>query len=87
MKLKDQVKAAIKGTGLHRPLRKLVSAAYRRDTALARRLIEGINQRGFDRLRRKHATSTDNSRKYLDLECYVPEAVGEALKLASLFRS
>ena len=84
MSFKDQAKAAIKRIGLHRPLRKLVSPAYRRDTALARRLIESINQRGFDRLRRKHAASTDNSRKYLDLECYVPEAVRDARRLRLL---
>jgi len=84
MSFTDIAKSAIKRTGLHRPLRKLVSPTYRRNTALASRLIVDINQRGFDQLRRKHGAGKDNSRKYLDLECYVPDAVRDAQKLGLL---
>src|SRR5438093_1415141 len=80
----NTAKEAIKKTGLHRPLRKFISSSYRREFTLARQLIKDIRQCGFEQICQKHSRNQDNSRKYLDLECHVPEAVRNARKLELL---
>jgi 2-polyprenyl-3-methyl-5-hydroxy-6-metoxy-1,4-benzoquinol methylase len=57
---------------------------YRREAALSKRLIADIEQLGFERLRQRHANFQDNSRKYLQLHDYFPEAVRLAGRLGVL---
>lgn len=84
MRILNKMREAIKSTGLHRPVRQLVSASYRRQYALMEQLIKDIHLRGFERIRQKHSSSLDNSRKYLNLDWHLAEVVHLGSKLGLL---
>jgi len=68
-------------------VKKVIKSAlptYRRESALSKRLVADIEQLGFERVRQQHSAFQDNSRKYLQLQEYFPEAVRLAGRLGLL---
>jgi SAM-dependent methyltransferase len=81
MKIIDASKDALKETGLHKPVLKLLSSRHRRRDAVAQRVISVMEKMGVEKIRQKHAKGDPSCGKYLDLQRYVPQVVGDADRL------
>ena len=77
-------KAGLKAVGLHHPLRRLLSAEYRRNDDVAQRLTSDLYRTGFTAVQEKHRATTTASRKYIDFREHLREAVEHANRLQLL---
>ncbi len=84
MNLKRLIKQIVRSTGLYTALAGLLSPEFRANRRLVRNLTRDISQAGLERISSGLANYPQASRKYLNLQIYLQEAVREARALKLL---
>lgn len=75
---------AIRKLGLREPILHLTSSRYRRQRATTQELIQALEAKGFESIRRKYTTPNEPVHKYLKLQTHVADMVRMADRLGLL---